>query len=397
MVMQIANSHFSVRSIDGDLWGDYRVRGEGRVNSFPESVAGSRSPAKLPERLSDPRTADALVRGLLNASRDATVLLDEDGHVLVASAHAEKLFGHGHDELLGRSVETLVAERCRGLRKDGTEFSAEIRLSPIETPNGTLAAATIWDVTKRADAQDVRDGRKRQESAAEERGMPEANRLKSEFLANMSHNLRTPLNAIIGFADLMFRGKVGPVSDDHKEYLGDILSSSHLLLDLLNDVLDLARVESGKMEFHPEPLELASVVAEVCNILRGLAASKRIHIETSVEPGLAKVVLDESQLKQVLYNYLSSALKVTPEECGVAIRVMGDGSDHFRIEVEDAGVRRAMSLDGTAGGLALTKAIIEAQGGHVGVRRQPGKGTTFWAVLPRDRSGSIHIPLDLSV
>jgi signal transduction histidine kinase len=350
------------RRIDGDICRDYPPPGEGQLN---------------------PGTAEALVRGLLEAAREATVIVDEDGRILVASACAEKLFGHERDDLVGRSVETLVAERCRG---------AEIRLSPIETPDGTLAAATICDVTERARARDpAGDARGRQESAAEERGMPEANRLKSEFLANMSHNLRTPLNAIIGFADLMVRGKVGPVSDDHKEYLGDILSSAHLLLQLLNDVLDLAKVESGKMEFHPEPLDLSRVVAEVCDILRGLAASKRIHVESAVEPGLAKVVLDRSQLKQVLYNYLSSALKVTPEAGRVAIHIVGDGSDQFRIEVEDTGGRIATSPSGVAGGLALTKAIIEAQGGHVGVRRQPGKGSTFWAVLPRDGGGSHQI------
>src|SRR5690606_2672906 len=117
----------------------------------------------------------------------------------------------------------------------------------------------------------------------------EANRLKSEFLANMSHELRTPLNAIIGFADLMHRGRVGPVSPEHKEYLGDILTSSRHLLQLINDVLDLAKVESGKMEFRPEPLDLGKVVTEVRDILRGLAAGKRLTVTTSIEGDLAPI------------------------------------------------------------------------------------------------------------
>ncbi len=151
--------------------------------------------------------------------------------------------------------------------------------------------------------------------------MHETNRLKSEFLANMSHELRTPLNAIIGFAELMFKGKVGPVSDNHKEYLGDILNSSRHLLQLINDVLDLAKVESGKMEFRPEPVDLGKVLGEVRDILRGLASARRIRIETAVDPSIAAAVLDPSKLKQILYNYLSNALKFSPEEGLVTVRV----------------------------------------------------------------------------
>ena len=102
----------------------------------------------------------------------------------------------------------------------------------------------------------------------------ETNRIKSEFLANMSHELRTPLNGIIGFAELMHLGKVGPVSPEHKEYLGDILTSSRHLLQLINDILDLAKVESGKMEFHPEKVDLKNIINEVCDILRTIISKK---------------------------------------------------------------------------------------------------------------------------
>jgi CheY-like chemotaxis protein/anti-sigma regulatory factor (Ser/Thr protein kinase) len=236
--------------------------------------------------------------------------------------------------------------------------------------------------------------------------MQEANRLKSEFLANMSHELRTPLNAIIGFAELMFRGKVGPVSGDHKEYLGDILNSSRHLLQLINDVLDLAKVESGKMEFRPEPLDLGKVVGEVRDILRGLASTKRIRVETHIDPILGGAMLDPAKLKQVLYNYLSNALKFTPEEGAVTLHVTAEPADRFRIEVEDSGIgiRRedmhrlfvefqqldagmAKKYAGTGLGLALTKRIVEAQGGNVGVRSDPGKGSVFSAVLPMSTPG----------
>ena len=163
----------------------------------------------------------------------------------------------------------------------------------------------------------------RRETAAlgeENRRMHEASRLKSEFLANMSHELRTPLNAIIGFAELMFKGKVGPVSADHKEYLGDILDSSRHLLKLINGVLDLAKVESGKMEFRPEPVDLGTVTAEVSDTLRGLASTKRIRIETSVDASIAEAVLDPSKLKQVLYNLeLTRRLKANAATKGIVI------------------------------------------------------------------------------
>ncbi len=139
----------------------------------------------------------------------------------------------------------------------------------------------------------------------------------------MSHELRTPLNSVIGFAELMDKEKVGPVSPDHKEYLNDILTSSKHLLQLINDVLDLAKVESGKIEFRPEVVEVGKVVTEVRDILRGLSAEKRTKVETLVNPELGEMFLDVSKLKQVLYNYLSNAIKFTPDEGKVTIRVTG--------------------------------------------------------------------------
>ena len=166
----------------------------------------------------------------------------------------------------------------------------------------------------------------------------ESNRLKSEFLANMSHELRTPLNAIIGFAALIHGAKAGPISEQQKEYLGDILSSSRHLLQLINDVLDLAKVESGKMEFHLEPVNLGKLVLEVRDTLRGLAAEKRITIDLALDPVLTMANLDPAKFKQVLFNYLSNAIKFTPEGGKVVIRTDPDGDDAFRLEVEDTGI-----------------------------------------------------------
>src|SRR5581483_744488 len=163
----------------------------------------------------------------------------------------------------------------------------------------------IRDITEQKRLQEQLR-RKNEELEEQYRRVQEANRLKSEFLANMSHELRTPLNGIIGFAQLMHDEKVGPVSADHKEYLGDILTSSRHLLQLINDVLDLAKVESGKMDFNPEPVEMAKVVTEVRDILRTLAATKHIEVRVEVDAEVSSVVADAARLKQILYNYLSN-------------------------------------------------------------------------------------------
>jgi PAS domain S-box-containing protein len=241
------------------------------------------------------------------------------------------------------------------------------------------------------------DDRRRAEEAADR-----ATRAKSQFLANMSHELRTPLNAIIGFTQLMHDGKCGPVSPRQQEFLGDVLASARHLLQLINDVLDVAKVESGTVEFHPEPVDLVRLVGEVRDVVQGIATSKRIRLETAVDPGIGPVVLDPARLRQILYNYVSNAVKFTPEAGRVSIRVAPDGPDGVRFDVEDTGIGirpddlgrlfvEFQQLDagpgkrqqGTGLGLALTKRLVEAQGGHVGVRSTPGRGSVFTAVLPR--------------
>lgn len=232
--------------------------------------------------------------------------------------------------------------------------------------------------------------------------LQQVSRLKSEFLANMSHELRTPLNAIMGFSALMLEGRTGSLSPDQKEYIDDILTSSRHLLRLVNDVLDLAKVESGKFEFHPEKIEIPKLLEEVKDILRGLASEKRITVSTVIDPAAATATLDPAKLKQVLYNYLSNAIKFTPNEGHVTVRFSAAENDGIRIEVEDTGVGISpkdmaqlfvefQQLDsgtskrhpGTGLGLALTKRIVEAQGGSVAVQSKPGEGSTFTAILPQ--------------
>ncbi len=258
----------------------------------------------------------------------------------------------------------------------------------------------LREASERTQGEEIR--RRSEELELQNRRIQEASRLKSEFLANMSHELRTPLNAIIGFAELLHDGQVEPDRPEFREFLGDILTSGRHLLQLINDVLDLAKVEAGRLEFRPEPADLTKILGEVSAILRTAAASKQIRIETDIDLALADLVLDAGRLKQVAYNYLSNALKFTPNGGRVIIRARAVDLDQFRLEVEDTGIGVApkdlgrlyvefQQLEsgsgkrhqGTGLGLALTKRLVEAQGGAVGVTSVAGKGSTFHAILPR--------------
>ncbi len=240
------------------------------------------------------------------------------------------------------------------------------------------------------------------ELESENRQIQEANRLKSQFLANMSHELRTPLTAIIGFADLLQMGAVPQGSPKLQVFLGHIGSSGRHLLRLINDMLDLSKVESGKLEFFPEVLDLSVRVREVLGIMNAEVQRKSLHVQVDIEPSLGTVVLDVVRLKQVLYNYLSNAIKFTPEGGLIVVRAMGSGARHFRLEVEDAGVGIAKAdlprlftayeqldagstkkYEGSGLGLALTRRLVMAQGGTVGVSSVLGAGSVFHAVLNR--------------
>ena len=381
----------------------------------------------LEQRVVDVKKGEEKFRQLLESAPDAIVIIDPSGQIVLINAQAEALFGYSRRELLGQTVEMLIpsayrarhpdlragyfkAPRLRhtmaagldlyGLRKDGSEFAAEINLSPISTPEGQLVTAVILDVTERKRLEESRA--RTLELETQNRRAQEASRLKSEFLANMSHELRTPLNAIIGFSALMHAGKAGPMSETQTEYLGDILTSSRHLLQLINDILDLAKVEAGRIEIQPQAVDLSRVAAEVKDILRGLAVEKHVEITLEIADELADVVTDPRLLKQVLYNYLSNAIKFTSERGAILVKMAPAAADRFKLSVRDNGIginardiarlfQEFQQLDsgiskhypGTGLGLALTKRVVEAQGGEVGVTSKLGEGSEFWAELPR--------------
>jgi signal transduction histidine kinase len=230
----------------------------------------------------------------------------------------------------------------------------------------------------------------------------EAERLskrKSAFLADVSHELRTPLNAIIGFAELLVTRQVPRDSPQGDEFLDDILKSGQHLLRLINDVLDLSKVEAGRLEFEPELSDWATLAHDVLSIVGGGARTRGIEIV--LEEGAGQLFVDPLRLKQVLFNFISNAIKFTPPGGRIVVRAHAEADASVRVEVEDNGAGMAASdmarlfvdyeqvsndsakrREGTGLGLALTKRIVEAQGGCVGVTSQLGRGSTFFATFP---------------
>jgi PAS domain S-box-containing protein len=342
----------------------------GACDTAAQSVARSHGP--------DDGLDAGLLRELLEAAPEALLVIDDHDRVALASARAAALLGQARDQLVGRTVASVLpglrrsgAGAVTGQRGDGGEVKLEVEASTLQTARGPFSVVSLRP-------------REASPPAATER------RVRSEFVASMSHVLRTPLNSIIGFAKLMHHGKVGPVSDRHREYLGDILNSANHLLSLINDVLDLAKADAGLLEFRPEPIDLPQLIGEVRDAVAALAALKQVRIEVDVDPGCVGLELDRGKFKQMVYNLLSNALKFT-ERGRIDVRVTTEGAASWRLEIEDTGLGIAPEQlaqlfaegDGKRIGLVLTRRIVEAQGGRLGVRSTVGQGSTFFAVLPR--------------
>ena len=379
-------------------------------------------------------------RELLEAAPDAIMQVDAEGRIILLNRVAEDMFGYSRDELLGQPVEALIPlelhsrhkehrshyrehpmTRTMGsglaleaIRKDGSRFPVEISLSPSESVEGFRVTAIIRDTTERRHAEDrlrkIREEytqRLAEANAALEitnRELEKANRLKSEFLASMSHELRTPLHTIIGFSELLAEQLEGPLNEKQQRFIQHIHKDSLHLLELINDVLDISKIEADRLELRPEAFDFTALVAESLASIRSLAEAKSHKLETALDVPAA-VEADRLRIKQILVNLLSNAIKFTPE--GGRIRLEADVQDRFvTISVSDNGVgipeEEHESIfdkfhqvgattkgvrEGTGLGLAITKRLVEQHGGTIRVKSRPQQGSTFLFTLPVRSAG----------
>ena len=232
----------------------------------------------------------------------------------------------------------------------------------------------------------------------------EANRLKSDFLANMSHELRTPLNSIIGFSEVL-QG-IDSLTDKQRRYASNIQKSGRLLLEMINDILDLAKVEAGKMEVKPSEFDLARLVSAQVDMIVSLSEEKNIAVTLDLPSTLPRTYQDPNKLGQILNNLLSNAIKFTPEGGIITVRVTDTHQGRFRLEVADTGVgiaeedqgivfekfrqsRKVLDgegltreFSGTGLGLSIVKELAKLLGGEVDFESELGRGSTFWVILP---------------
>jgi signal transduction histidine kinase len=235
---------------------------------------------------------------------------------------------------------------------------------------------------------------------AKSREVEAANRHKSEFLANMSHELRTPLNAIIGFSEVLRQQMFGAINPKQGEYLEDIQTSGQHLLSLINDILDLSKVEAGKMDLQLSQFSLAAALQSVMLMVRERAAGRGIDLRTEIDPAIDQIEADERKVKQIVLNLLTNAVKFTPAGGSVRLQAKPDGTgvlvvvrdtgvgiapaDQARVfeEFTQAGEAGAAGQEGTGLGLTLSRKLVELHGGTIWVESELGKGSTFSFTLP---------------
>jgi PAS domain S-box-containing protein len=391
---RVFNSGYRLRHAYGKLTEDY-------------TALNQRLEQQLVELEEARRQVEASGRKLaLFAERSpiAVFEFDFEGRILSANPAAETLFGYSASELVGRhGTETLfttaekdgVAERWREMmksreprfglraesqRRDGAEITCEWSLTPLINPENRVISVIVQgrDITQQLEAE----------------------RMKQEFTSTLSHELRTPLTSIIGSLQLINSGVLGEVDKDVMELTTIAERNGQRLLDLINDILDVEKIESGKLNLYPEPLALGELLAESLALNRGFADRFHVRLATSGDLAPVTVNADRKRLLQIMTNLLSNAAKFSPEGATVAVTMEMQGGD-VRVGVHDSGpgipesfrnrifgrfAQADMSYTrqkgGTGLGLSICKRLLEMMGGKIGFSPRDGGGTTFWFDLP---------------
>lgn len=377
--------------------------------------------ARFYRRLHD---LQAHTRLIIDRAHDAFIEMNQEGLITEWNAQAERIFGWTRTKALGQKLEDLIIPenfrklhqrglerfvktgesrivgkrmRLSALHRDGHEFPVEFSVSPIQVGRSYRFNAFLRDISETV-RYETQIEEQNEQLALRNREVERANKLKSQFLANMSHELRTPLNAIIGFSDLMSDGVTGPLSEKQQHFLKRIRDGGKHLLQLINDILDLSKIEAGQVILKPEAFNLKGIVPEVVSVIRPLAMAKKVRLEEAYEAD-ATLCADRVRFKQILFNLLSNAVKFTPE--GGKIRVESSrGDGYISMSVSDTGIGLAPDdqevifeefrqvengtkpSEGTGLGLAITKRLVEQHGGTISVSSELGKGSTFTVTFP---------------
>ena len=411
---------------------------------------GEEERARLDQRLRDQHF---YTRSLIESNIDALMATDPRGIITDVNKQAEALTGCTRDELIGAPFKNCFTDSTRaeaGIHRVLTEGKVTNYELTARARNGQLTvvsynASTFHDRDRRlqgvfAAARDVTElkviEQKLQQKNVE---LEHASRMKSEFLANMSHELRTPLNAIIGFSEVLKDGLIGELSDQQRGFVADIFGSGNHLLSLINDILDLSKVEAGKMLLDLEPVEVASLFANSLSIIRDKAALRHIRLNLEVSGELTSTQADARKVKQIVYNLLSNAVKFTVDRGQVTLRARrvaraqvgvlsgaragrslpladNEFAEFLEIAVSDTGIGispegleqlfkpfsqidggLARKFEGTGLGLAMVKLLAELHGGAVGVESAVEEGSCFTVWLPLRKPGDDVAPTAVKV
>ena len=375
------------------------------------------------------REAERLMDVIIDQAYDAFIATTEEGVITRWNQQAESIFGWTSAEARGRTIYELILpeplrdqyssemERLRSTgeseffrqrlefslsHRDGSQFPVEVSISPIRQGRQCLCAISLRDITQQKQLQAKMEAHNR-ELDLRNREIENANRMKSRFLAAMSHELRTPLNAILGFAGLLREDLA--LSAKQQRWLGHIENGGRHLLQLINDLLDISKIEAGKLDLIRAPLQPEAVIPQIVAELQPLLTSKNIHLTTRVEAGII-LNADRIRFKQILYNLLSNAVKFTPAggEISVDLRRVENTA---LVQVQDSGVgipreqqesifeefkqladSESEVRNGTGLGLAITKRLVEQHGGYVHVESEVGRGSRFSFTLPLAESSA---------